>query len=90
MARRPGAYSGNARVRALMRAQEMNDILKRGIVQSEALQSSGDDRPWGEDHISELLSEDASGRRSYRIAGAGPGGRGARPKRSSSRKGKRR
>ena len=49
--------SVNERVKALVRAQEMNEMLKRSIIESEALQSSGDDRPLGEEHISDLLNE---------------------------------
>ncbi len=67
---RRNAPSGSTRVRALVRAQEMNEMLKRSIIESEALQSSGDDRPWGEDHISDLLNEEHSGTKLYRTPNA--------------------
>lgn len=34
-------------------------MLKKSIIESEALQSAGDDRPVDESHINELLEEDS-------------------------------
>ncbi len=58
--------SRNARVRALVRAQEMNEMLKKSIIESEALQSSGDDRPWGEQHVYDLLAEEHGSAAQYK------------------------
>ncbi len=59
-AKKPGAtVSKKGKLQALMRSQEINAMLKKSLIESEALQSSGDDRPQGEDHISKLLEEDS-------------------------------
>jgi hypothetical protein len=66
---KPTSGSGASRkgsgtmLQAILRAQQMNDMLKKSIIESEALQSSGDDRPSGEDHISNLLEEDSGNER---------------------------
>lgn len=43
------------KLRALMRTQEINDLLSKSITESEALQNSGDDRPTYESHVIDLL-----------------------------------
>ena len=49
------------KIKALRRAQEIENMLKRSIIESEALQSGGDDRPVDESHINELLEEETKG-----------------------------
>ncbi|MGC8479795.1 MAG: hypothetical protein ACP5M9_03985 [Candidatus Micrarchaeia archaeon] len=47
--------SNAKKIQALRRSQEIDSLLKKSIMESEALQSSGDDRPEDESHINELL-----------------------------------
>lgn len=47
--------NNSKKIQALKRSQEIENILKKGIMESEALQNSGDDRPEDESHINELL-----------------------------------
>ncbi|MEM0201150.1 MAG: hypothetical protein QXD23_01980 [Candidatus Micrarchaeaceae archaeon] len=46
------------KIKALHRAQEIESMLKQSIIESEALQSSGDDHPEDESHINALLNEE--------------------------------
>ena len=46
----------------MMRTQQINAMVEKGTIESEALQSSSSDRPVDESHILDLLkSEDAEG-----------------------------
>lgn len=59
-----GSRSKSAgKIEALRRAQQINELLMRSTIESEALQSSSDDRPVGEQHIFDLLDQDRSERR---------------------------
>lgn len=59
-----GSRSKSAsKIEALRRAQQINELLKRSTIESEALQSGGDDRPIGEQHINDLLEEDRGEKR---------------------------
>ncbi len=50
--------NNDKKIKALRRAQEVESMLKTGKIRSEALQSSGDDRPVDESHINELLEDE--------------------------------
>jgi len=70
-----------------MRSQEINEMLKRSMIESEALQSSGDDRPSGEDHISKLLEESVADKRLLKnVESQLAGGKRSRPASSKKRK----
>jgi hypothetical protein len=49
------------KLRALMRTQEINELLSKSITESEALQNSGDDRPVYDSHVIDLLDNKVSG-----------------------------
>ncbi len=44
------------KIKALARAREINNLLAKGALQSEALQNAGEDRPADESHVLDLLS----------------------------------
>ncbi len=48
------------KLRALMRTQEINDMLSKSITESEALQNTGDDRPTYESHVTDILDTEES------------------------------
>ncbi len=52
------------KLKALMRAQKINEFLSKSITESEALQNSGDDRPTYESHITDLLENEGKIERS--------------------------
>ena len=87
MAKNPRRRSGQ-KLRALMRTQEINDMLSKSITESEALQNTGDDRPTYESHVTDILDieggETKTGRK--RMAKT----RKAKPKMASKGKKKRR
>ncbi|MDE1854910.1 MAG: hypothetical protein KGH57_01135 [Candidatus Micrarchaeota archaeon] len=59
MAKRPARSSSNKRLDALLRAQRMNELLKIGGVQTQALlDSAGESRPTDETHVVELLESE--------------------------------
>ncbi len=43
------------KLKALIKTQEINEMLSKSITESEALQNSGDDRPEYEAHVTDLL-----------------------------------
>jgi len=49
------------KLKALMRTQQINELLSKSITESEALQNSGDDRPVYESHVTDLLDNKVSG-----------------------------
>lgn len=53
----------NEKLRALMRTQEINELLSKSITESEALQNTGDDRPVYESHVTDLLEGETGGTR---------------------------
>jgi hypothetical protein len=56
MAKDSKRTASNKRLQALVRAQKMNELLKIGGVQSQALlDSAGESRPSDESHVVELL-----------------------------------
>lgn len=56
MAKNSKRTASNKRLQALIRAQKMNELLKIGGVQSQALlDSAGESRPSDESHVVELL-----------------------------------
>lgn len=56
MAKRSDRSARNKRLEALIRAQKINELLKIGGVQSQALlDSAGESRPSDESHVIELL-----------------------------------
>jgi hypothetical protein len=61
-----------SKIQALKRAQQINELLKRSTIESEALQSGGDDRPVGEQHIFDLLEEDRNERKLQNIVSKSP------------------
>ena len=62
-----GRSKSAGKIEALKRAQQINELLLRSTIESEALQSSGDDRPIGEQHLSDLLNQDRSERKLQNI-----------------------
>lgn len=59
MAKRSGRSAANKRLEALLRAQKMNELLKIGGVQTQALlDSAGESRPTDESHVVELLESE--------------------------------
>ena len=70
-ASRAGRSKNASKLQALIRSQQINELLKRSTIESEALQSSGDDRPIGEQHIGDLLEPDSTERRSLHLARTG-------------------
>ncbi len=51
--------ASNKRLEALLRAQKMNELLKMGGIQSQALlDSAGESRPSDESHVVELLDSE--------------------------------
>jgi hypothetical protein len=45
------------RLKALIKTQQINELLEKSTIQSEALQNVGDDRPAYESHVLSLLEE---------------------------------
>lgn len=45
----------SSKLRALLKTQEINELLEKSTIESEALQNSGDDRPVDESHVLDLL-----------------------------------
>lgn len=70
----PRKSRGSEKLRALVRTQELNELLERSTIESEALQYSGDDRPVSEEHILTLLQ----GRSKAQIKAAKSAGRSKR------------
>lgn len=69
----------NKRLEALLRAQRINEILKAGGVQSQALlDSAGETRPTDESHVADLLENE----RFTRAETARPRTKAKRPKKS--------
>lgn len=50
--------NNSKKLEKLRRSQEIESQLEKSIVETEALQSGGDDRPEGETHINEILKSD--------------------------------
>jgi hypothetical protein len=75
--------STKKRLEALRRAQQLNEMLKLGGMQSQALlDSAGESRPSDEDHVANLLQSEK-----FTTAGASRRGTG-RKRRSAGRKAK--
>lgn len=69
MAKKKGGRGKSGdRLRALMRTQEINELLSKSITESEALQNSGDDRPVYESHVTDLLASPGAKRIPARAA----------------------
>ncbi len=62
--KKAGRGKSGDRLRALMRTQEINELLSKSITESEALQNSGDDRPVYESHVTDLLANQGGARTS--------------------------
>ena len=96
MAKNSRRTASNKRLQALIRAQKMNELLKIGGVQSQALlDSAGESRPSDESHISELLERERFTRAEMsstrpRIRRARPRAVRSKPHRKSAAKKKRR
>lgn len=60
-ANRGSKKKSSDKLKALMRTQEINELLSKSITESEALQNSGDDRPVYESHVTDLLENKVSG-----------------------------
>lgn len=98
MAKSSRRASSNKRLQSLIRSQRMNELMKIGGVQSQALlDSAGESRPSDESHVVELLdterftrTEMARARPRMRRAKARPRRKPARKAASKSRKRKRR
>lgn len=43
------------KLKALIKTQQINEMLSKSLTESEALQNSGDDRPAYESHVTDLL-----------------------------------
>ena len=77
------------KLKALIRTQEINDLLSKSITESEALQNTGDDRPVYESHVTDLLgAESQEANKTRRKGNHSP--KKSRSKRASKGKKKRR
>ena len=92
MAKDSKRSASNKRFEALLRAQKINELLKIGGIQSQALlDSAGESRPTDESHVVELLDREKFRRSetASKTKKAGPRSR-PRPARKSASKNKRR
>ena len=53
------------KIQALLRSQNIENQLRKSIIESEALQNSGDDRPEGETHVNDILDNDKVSNKIY-------------------------
>ncbi len=86
MAKKPSRSSSSKRLEALLRAQRMNELLKIGGVQSQALlDSAGESRPTDETHVADLLESERFKRSETSL---GSGSKRSRKKKASAKRSK--